>query len=666
MDSSEIQSPESASRLSGKESAISTPNSLRSTQPDIALVVRKQPPTHVFSEEWFDVDFGLDFSKAGSLTHAGTSEVEFICTLLHAKDLQPAEGLVVEPRSIWFSMRGTPPRRKQRVRCQIRNDIIRRDVGESYCIRLSPKNQQGPAMSPGDNLPPVTTTPINLVNHKIRVGTDSEWESVWYKDEGGRDKSMTIVASLHNKKGEMYEGQPIPLQLALYYNSEDHLPIKVMRQDIMRTIGGSKPMIDEATGKTTLRFRIEDVSKNHQGQDFKIEVAVAAKGIKDVAPGFSPAVSVRSKRNKRHRSQVSSSRAENLGTPDGRPTIYEESRGSDSVFAPGDLPRLREALKGIIHWTEEVVNGMVALQWQIIGYHQNPDGSPDYSRPYHNIPNPEAVMSRVLGMYSESTRDQLMALLRAVDSGPQDPYSTMIPPPSVPPGVADEEYHPQHHGMPIQSLGGRPAFAPGMHSNVAQEAFRDKHDDRPDMMNYSPPQQEMQGMRPMGGGMYPPMRSRHPMPPPPGGMHHGPMHPPMHPGPMHPTMQMVPPRGPTPPNRESEVAYVLAKRYVSLRTGERLGFPAFTQNKELLGFYRETSVGVGQFIPILRHSQDFGPMEIMQATDILQEAINNKSEAVHALKDWGSISNLLDHALVYDWSKDIGGGQQSDSSTPSD
>jgi hypothetical protein len=108
-------------------------------------------------------------------------------------------------------------------------------------------------------------------------------------------------------------------------------------------------------------------------QDFKIEVSVAAKGIKDVAPGFSPAVSVRSKRNKRHRSNMSSSRAENVGSPDGRPTVYEESRGSDAVFAPGELPRLREALKGIINWTEEVVNGMVALQWQVIGYHQNPD-----------------------------------------------------------------------------------------------------------------------------------------------------------------------------------------------------------------------------------------------------------------------------------------------------
>ena len=46
----------------------------------------------------------------------------------------------------------------------------------------------------------------------------------------------------------------------------------------------------------------------------------------------------------------------------------------------------------------------------------------------------------------------------------------------------------------------------------------------------------------------------------------------------------------------------------------------------------------------------------MQATQILNEAMETKRDSVYALKDWGSIANLIDHALVYDWSKDIGGG----------
>lgn len=108
----------------------------------------------------------------------------------------------------------------------------------------------------------------------------------------------------------------------------------------------------------------------------------------------------------------------------------------------------------------------------------------------------------------------------------------------------------------------------------------------------------------------------------------------------------------------------MAKQYKALRTGERLGFPAYSGNKEILGFYREPhqqqqQQGAGgstrQFSPISRHRQDFGPLEILQATEILEEAIKKKSESVHYLKDWGSIENMLNQALIYDWRQDLGG-----------
>lgn len=118
-------------------------------------------------------------------------------------------------------------------------------------------------------------------------------------------------------------------------------------------------------------------------------------------------------------------------------------------------------------------------------------------------------------------------------------------------------------------------------------------------------------------------------------------------------------------NRESDVAYVLAKQFKAMSTGERLGFPAYNESKELLGFYRESSmkVGVGQFLPVDHRREHFGPPEIMQATQILDEALETKSDAVYALKDWGTISNLIDHALVYDWSKGIGAGTNNSASS---
>ena len=44
-----------------------------------------------------------------------------------------------------------------------------------------------------------------------------------------------------------------------------------------------------------------------------------------------------------------------------------------------------------------------------------------------------------------------------------------------------------------------------------------------------------------------------------------------------------------------------------------------------------------------------------QARQILKEAILKRSRAVYALKDWDSLMSMVEHALVYDWTKDIGG-----------
>ncbi|KAI2499713.1 hypothetical protein MHU86_14794 [Fragilaria crotonensis] len=625
---------------------LSTPGSLISTkQPYIALVVRKQPPSHVFPEELFHVDFGLDVAKSASRYNTNTTptsrspltgggvDVEFVVSLWPPPSEDDHCHLMVEPSSIWFSMRGTPPRGKQRVQCQIsiRDGALRRDRATSYCLQLSPNNPQSGL---SHELELVSTTPITLVNHKIRVEIDSEWESVWYKDEGGRDKSMVVVASLYNRNGAILKGEEVPLQLGLYYNNDGNFPMKVMKQDILRTIGGPKPAIDSSTGRAIIRFRVEDVSKNHQGQDFKIEVAGPSKGFKDVAPGFSPAVNVRSKRNKRQRSAMSSGRPDtNVGSPEVRPSAYDEPTGSESLLAAPELPRLREALKGVIRWADEVVTGMVSLQWQVIGYHQNPDGSPDYNRPYHNIPNPDAVVSRIMGMYADTTREQLMMILHAIDRGSQDHYASLIPPPAIPRGAdeEEEEAYTMRSSVPLQ----RPGVYPpgGMHhpSMMLREqppgGLYDKPEmRRQDVTNYPhhamARMQTTEGLHPHTG-----MRSQH-------------QHLPMHPDPLH-QQHLALSRMAASPNptagyyhhqhqyhaaaaaaasnaiaagssfRESEVAYVLAKQFKSVRTGDRLGFPAYSRlGKELLGFYRESGVGVAQFVPIQRHAQDFGPMEL--------------------------------------------------------
>merc|ERR1719491_1320745 len=117
-------------------------------------------------------------------------------------------------------------------------------------------------------------------------------------------------------------------------------------------------------------------------------------------------------------------------------------------------------------------------------------------------------------------------------------------------------------------------------------------------------------------------------------------------------------------SQEAEVDFVLDKQYKTLRCGQRLGFPAFDGQGHIMGFFREGNgkPGVGQFVPISYHAEDFGPLECMQANEILQDFRDKGSDAVHRLKDHGTIARLLDSALIYDWSKDMCGGEGASSS----
>ena len=677
--SDKLSSPSISSGTSNARSRSSTGSGDESY-----LVIRKQPPTYVYSNETFDVEIALDIHKNPMPSSMGSGEIRIVATLHDTKTGRACGEetiLITDPSDVVInpSTAGSSTKACAKVRCMIRRDLqIRRDIGVAVELRFThaPSNSDMNAVV----INGVATNPIHLVNYKIRLNMDEDWGKVWYKDEGGRDKSMELFASIYDKDGQLRTGEQIPLLPLLCYDTGDQ-PVRVNNQDILRTLGSSKIVVDKDTGKAKIRFRVEDVSKNHQGQDFKLEVGPDPKSkiFKDVAVAYTPPVNVRSKRNKRQRKEPGSGRASERRSS---PTVTGQSRrssfegeGSDGGLGGSDTVRLREAIKGVLGWTDVVVNGLYPLQWQVLGYQQHADGTPDYNRPYHNMPNPNPCISRILSMYSESVRDDLRVLLDAIERAEaprqgeasyayppltmapvvpreaEDPYSAM--------GITPSGLHPQGApGMPMHAMMSRP----GMHPSAASEAFRDKPPSGfPALYQGMPPPQAQPMnayMRPHPGMMTPPED---------GNMMHGHPGEASHRGPpvASPHQQIVPMqrsvRGHPPvgdeESREGDVEYVLAKQYKSLRTGGRLGFPAYSANKELLGFYRESSnkapggVGVGQFTPISRHINDFGPLEIMQATEILEQAIAKKSEAVHALKDWGSVGNLLNHALVYDWGK---------------
>jgi len=322
------------------------------------------------------------------------------------------------------------------------------------------------------------------------------------------------------------------------------------------------------------------------------------------------------------------------------------------------------------------------LQWQVLGYQQHPDGTPDYSRPYHNMPNPNGPINRILSAYTDQVRGHLRTLLTAVEDAqttnitaggggvavapdymsttlqgrdfqPNDPYGSLLGQNRF--GVQGAALGtmgtdpvmrvPGDAGLSQAVMGG----ASGLHPSVASDELRVRaetgnslpYQSRANLSN----QTTLSGMT--GASAY--------------GLHGQnslsaaamPQQAGLRGNNLDPQQRAL-----TNESHESEVEYVLAKQYKTLRNGTRLGFPAFSASKEILGFFREGNgkVGVGQFVPISHHAEDFGPLEIMQASEILEDFIAKKSDAVHCLKDYANITSLLDAALVYDWSKDINNG----------
>ena len=484
---------------------------------------------------------------------------------------------------------------------------------------------------------PCSTRALCLVNAKLRVVMTADWTDTWYKDEGGRDKCMEGDVTLWNERNEQVM-ENLDLDLTLYYAGESH--VIVSNQELLRRIGAEQKLqIDGNTGSGKIRFRVEDVSKNHQGQNFVVKVSPVMGAIKDVAPVFTPPVSVRSKRNRQKQRPSVARPSEqppaelNLPTPpsdSGRRSSVSET----GIFEGADPIRLRNAVQAIVRWADEVVTSLYYMQWQVIGYEHRPDGTMDYNRPLHNIHNPNPTIERVLTLYNESVRDDLGYLQGVVEQNAVARTTASA--------AARAASYNAPAPQPIRSMCSQsqtPSYARGMPAQHFTHAG--------DFHQYAVSQQQQQQQQPQQSHPYPPYFY-----PPVQQQAHA----------VNPTTRESPvdDRKTTSVDRESKVEFVLAKQYKSVRTGERLGFPAFSADHEILGFYREstTNVGANHFDPIQRH--DFGPAEKHDAKRILGEAIANKSNAVHALKDWESMASLINHCLVYNFSKDIDSNSGSD------
>ena len=290
-------------------------------------------------------------------------------------------------------------------------------------------------------------------------------EDTWYKDEGGRDKCINLDVHLldhadnlvknHEVRGRRSPLQiarsldcsrifshvdllQVPLKVALYYHKGEAEPVYVNEQDILKQSQDGQRKIGR-DGKTTLKIRIEDVSKNHRTQPFCVKVepdTVTDPSSFDISGDYSGPVTVKSKRTKRQR------RAEEGHVDTGFPS---HSGGGMPMQPNMGMPfqghsNLAEdaALGGVIQWAGMVVSTLQALQFQQIGYEcaqapENAGGAAALAKPQLDMnkpiyrcvtftsvdgtmstPPPDAI-NQLLTTYASETMGHLHNLLKTIE-----------------------------------------------------------------------------------------------------------------------------------------------------------------------------------------------------------------------------------------------------------
>lgn len=144
---------------------------------------------------------------------------------------------------------------------------------------------------------PATSTIMTVIRHRLRI--TEQPPSIWYKDEGGRDRCMAITGLMVDEHEQPVQGREVPLKVLLCYEGDDCTEVK--NQQILQMPTDSLPKVDKF-GKFVIKVRISEVSKNHQKQSFVVKLmpdTAFAQENHDISADTTTPITVLSKRNKR-------------------------------------------------------------------------------------------------------------------------------------------------------------------------------------------------------------------------------------------------------------------------------------------------------------------------------------------------------------------------------
>lgn len=153
--------------------------------------------------------------------------------------------------------------------------------------------------SPYSEVMPCYSETITCYKYRLVFETESS-VNPWFKDENRQDRYLEYRLLLVDAQNEILQDKYFVLDAAVYYENGNIVP----QQNIMTVHIDSNLFINEL-GQAFVRFRINDVSKNHQKQRFCLVVSCKPSPESEfVAPAVSKPLEVRSKRTKRPSEEI--------------------------------------------------------------------------------------------------------------------------------------------------------------------------------------------------------------------------------------------------------------------------------------------------------------------------------------------------------------------------
>jgi len=600
-----------------------------------------QPPNHLFSDEPFDIVLVLE--KTDSFTQdSRTPEVVELEAELYQADHGMQNfvsqtdqiSVSINPSVISLPVSGGDIGKPQTttIRCRLVCPV-HENTPTIYQIKIKEsKSSAGTSF----NVRSATSKAIQMVNAKLKI-EKGDWDSIFYKDEGGRDRGMKVNVGLYDYHDKPIRNRRIPLDLTLIY---DPTLIPVDKQGIFRVIGTTEQCALDDDGRTSLDFRIEEVSKNHNNQPFSVRIA--AQGAKNaiVAPTTTPSVSVRSKRTKRPRSTLSRGTIAIPPLPQQNPA--PNYQGDPMFYQNQSAHRLRLAMRGVVAWTEQVINGLSSLKWGVCGYHEDHrlERGIDFNKPIFSMTNPNDRIAQIINMYTTETWDHLQLLRSTVDETTIDHLDRSHPREdirAIPPRHQHQDYPSSHfsayRGGTVNTM------MTTQNSHIPLNLAGQEPPPHPHQQHVYP-----QPMQPMPGEQSNLPQTPNDLSNPSLAMaasHH-------HQGELE--QDQIAEQELDHETSQSDVFYVLAKQYKSIHHNNKaFGCPAFNITKVLLGFYsRSVSPGNhARFAPIHKYYNEFDQNELSQAKSILENAFESESGALYSMKNYGSLTNMVEDALDY-------------------